>query len=89
MDNQNELIVLRGKNCRRSQRIIAWLEAEKIPFSLYEMDTPEGQQLAKNYNVLASPGLIKAGRVINPFDILQDCRVNETAARQILMEENP
>ena len=80
----DRLIVLRGVNCRRSQRVIAWLTERSIPFTLYEMTSPEGQALAERYNVRASPGLVKNGRVINPFDFLRDCKVDEQAARALL-----
>ena len=80
----DRLIVLRGKNCRRSQRVIAWLTERGIPFTLYEMTTPDGQALAEQYDVRASPGLIKDGRVINPFDFLRECKVDEEAARALL-----
>ncbi len=84
----NNLIVLRGANCRRSQRVIAWLEEHGIPFELYAMTTPEGQALAERYDVRASPGLIKDGRVINPFDFLRDCQVDDRAARALLEDDD-
>ncbi len=80
----DNLIVLRGANCRRSQRVIEWLKTRGIPFTLYEMTSLEGQALAEQYNVRASPGLIKNGRVINPFDFLRDCQVDDKAARALL-----
>ena len=80
----DRLIVLRGKNCRRSQRVMAWLTERGIPFTLREMTSPEGQALAKQYDVCVSPGLIKNGRVINPFDLLRECKVDEQAARALL-----
>ena len=85
---QNQLIVLRGAHCRRSQRVIAWLTERGIPFTLYEMTSPEGQALAEQYDVRASPGLIKNGRVVNPFDFLRECKVDEQAARALLGDEN-
>ena len=85
MDDQ--LIVLRGANCRRSQRVIAWLQERGIPFTLHEMTSPEGQALADQYDVRASPGLIKNGRALNPFDFLRECRVDEQAARALLEVE--
>jgi arsenate reductase-like glutaredoxin family protein len=81
---QNELVVLRGAHCRRSQRVIAWLEEQGIPFTLHEMTSPEGQALAERYDVRASPGLVKNGRVINPFDFLRECKLDEAAAHALL-----
>lgn len=80
----NHLIVLRGARCRRSQRVIAWLTERGIPFSLYDINSPEGQAFARQYDLRASPGLIKNGRVINPFDLLRACRVDEQVAQALL-----
>ncbi len=83
---ENRLIVLRREHCRRSQRVVAWLTARGIPFTLYEMTSPEGQALAEQYEVRASPGLIKNGRAINPFDFLRECTLDEQAAHALLDE---
>lgn len=80
----NRLIVLRGTHCHRSQRVLAWLEEHRIPFTFYELTSTEGQALAEQYEVRTSPGLIKNGRAINPFYFLHECKVDEPTARVLL-----
>ena len=72
-------------NCRRSRKIIEYLEARGVAFTRIQLESPEGQALAVQHNLLASPGILVDGVSINPFDVLiqPECRVDETTARRV------
>ena len=85
--NTREIIVLPAPGCRRSRRILEYLERYSIPFTRIPLDSPEGTVLAEIHGMRASPGLLVDGVSINPFDLLIQpaCRVDEEKARTILM----
>ena len=80
------IIILPARNCRRSRRIIEYLEEQGIPFTRIDLESPEGQALAEQHDLRASPGILVNGESVNPFDLLIQpaCRVDEAAARAIL-----
>lgn len=63
-----------------------YLQAHRIPFQQFELDSAEGQQLMATYQFKASPGILVEGVSINPYEVLIQpaCRVNEEKLRQIL-----
>ena len=78
--------ILPAKGCRRSRRIMEYLQANHIPFQRIELDSPEGEQLMEKHHFLASPGILVDGVSINPFDVLiqPECRVNEIKLKELL-----
>jgi len=78
------ITVLPSKGCRRSRKILEYLQANHIPFQRVELDSPEGEQLMEKHHFLASPGILIDGVRINPFDLLiqPECRVNEPKLKQ-------
>jgi len=80
------IIILPARNCRRSRRIIEYLEEQGIPFTRIDLGSPEGQALAEQHDLRASPGILVNGESVNPFDLLIQpaCRVDEAAVRAIL-----
>lgn len=76
------ITIVTARDCRRSRKIVAYLEQQHIPFTRLDFESPEGQVLAAQHDLRASPGIIVDGRSINPFDLLirPQCRVNEAAA---------
>lgn len=82
-----EIIVLPSAGCRRSRRIIEYLEHNRIAFTRIPIDSPEGASLAARYDFRASPGILVDGISVNPFDllILPACRVDEKKARQVFL----
>lgn len=80
------ITVLPAKGCRRSRKILEYLQAHQIPFQQVELDSPEGEQLMDKHHFLASPGILVDGISINPFDVLiqPECRVNEPKLKQVL-----
>jgi len=79
------ITVLPAKSCRRSRKILEYLQAKQIPFQQVELDSPEGEQLMARHHFLASPGILVDGVSINPFDLLiqPECQVNETKLKQV------
>jgi len=84
-----EILILPARNCRRSRKIIAFLQSRGIPFRQIELETPEGQQYAQRFGMRASPGIIVDGVSVNPYDILiqKECRVDETKAKSLFLNE--
>lgn len=80
------ITVLPAKGCRRSRKILEYLQANHIPFQRVELDSPEGERLMEQHHFLASPGILVDGVSVNPFDVLiqPECRVNETKLKQII-----
>ena len=83
------IIILPAPGCRRSRKILTYLQQRGIPFSRIDLDSPEGQALAVQHEMRASPGILVDGVSVNPFDLLQqpDCRINEELLNKILLEE--
>lgn len=52
-----------------------------------ELESPQGQALAEQHNLRASPGILVDGISVNPFDLLiqPECRVDEAAAQRVLV----
>lgn len=81
------LTILPAKGCRRSRRILEYLQANHIPFERIELDSPEGEELMEKYHFLASPGILVDGISINPYDLLIQpaCKINEKEFKQLLV----
>ena len=82
---QKEIVILPTPGCRRSRKLIEYLETHNIQFTRIDLTSPQGQALAKQYDLRASPGILVDGVSINPFDLLikPACRVDEVAAQAI------
>lgn len=84
-----QIVILPAPGCRRSRKILTYLQQRGIPFNRIDLDTPQGQALAAQNGMRASPGILIDGVSVNPFDFLQqpDCRINEEALNKRLFEE--
>jgi len=80
-----DITILPARDCRRSRKIIAYLEQRKIPFTRIDLESAEGQALATQHDLRSSPGILVDGELINPFDLLiqPQCLVNETVAEAL------
>lgn len=80
-----EIIILPAANCRRSQRVLAYLDKNQVAYTRIDLETEKGQQLMAEHELRSSPGILVDGVLVNPFDILEapSCRMKETAARQL------
>lgn len=85
MTTARQIIVLPAAGCRRSRRLLTYLEAQGIPFTRIELESPEGQVLAAQHDLRASPGILVDGVSVNPFDLLIQpaCRVDDDRAREL------
>lgn len=79
------ITILPARDCRRSRKIIAYLEQSGIPFTRIDLESAEGQALASEHDLRSSPGILVDGELINPFDLLiqPQCLVNEAAAEAL------
>jgi len=86
-----EIIVLPAHGCRRSRKLLAYLEAQGIPFTRIDLESPEGQALTAQYDLRASPGILVDGVSVNPFELLRQpaCRVDEERVRALLRGGEP
>lgn len=84
----SEITVLPAQGCRRSRKILDYLEQNAIPFTRIDLESPEGQVLAERYELRASPGILVDGQAINPFDLLiqPQCRVNQVVAAAVFTD---
>jgi len=80
-----QIVILPARGCRRSRRLLEYLQAHDIPFTRIDLESPEGQALAAQHDLRASPGILVDGVSINPFDLLirPACRVDEARAREL------
>ena len=81
-----EIILLPARNCRRSRKIMEFLQAEGIPFKQIPLESPEGQRLAAKHGLQASPGILIGDVSVNPFQILVTpaCQVDAEKVRALL-----
>jgi len=80
-----EIIVLPAQGCRRSRKLLDYLQAHDVAFTRIDLESPEGQALAVQHDLRASPGILVDGVSVNPFDLLIQpaCRVDDDKARAV------
>jgi arsenate reductase-like glutaredoxin family protein len=84
----HRIVVLPAPGCRRSRKILNYLQQHGIPFTRIDLDSLEGQALAREHKMRASPGILVDGLSVNPFDLLQkpDCRIDEDTLEKIMLQ---
>jgi glutaredoxin len=77
-----EIIILPAEGCRRSRRVLQYLDDNGVTYRRVDLETTEGQALLNRHQFRASPGILVDGVPINPFDILEApaCRMKEPQA---------
>lgn len=80
-----QITILPAQGCRRSRTLLAFLRAHGIAFTQIDLESPEGQALAIQHDLRASPGILIDGVSINPLDLLIQpaCQVDEAKAREL------
>jgi hypothetical protein len=83
--SQKDIVILPAPGCRRSRKLIEYLEAHNIRFTRIDLTSPQGQLLATEHDLRASPGILVNEVSINPFDLLVQpaCRVDEVKAEGV------
>ncbi len=78
------IIILPLKGCRRSKKILSYLDENNIPYSRIDLDSDEEQKIMDKHQFLSSPGFLVDGESINPYDLLNQnqCRINENNPRE-------
>jgi len=81
----DQIIIVRNRRCRKSDVVVRFLEQENIPHRvLFLGEDAEADRLAKQYHLKASPGIIINGQTVNPYHLIDKCRVKypeQTKAR--------
>lgn len=79
------IVILPATNCRRSKKVLAYLDENQVPYTRIDLETTEGQALVEEHELRSSPGILVDGELVNPFDILEapSCRIREPVARQV------
>lgn len=85
-----KIVILPAANCRRSKKVLAYLDEEQVPYTRIGLETAEGQALVEEHELRSSPGILIDGDLVNPFDILEvpSCRIKESVARQMFGMES-
>jgi len=86
--HDNKILILRTRNCRKSNLIIDFLDKEGIPHEVKSLpDDLEAQKLAKDFNILSSPGIIVNGKVVNPYQLIENCRIKDANGAKKMLKE--
>lgn len=80
-----EIVILPAAGCRCSRSVLTYLDENQVPYTRIDLESEAGQQMAAQYELRSSPGILVNGVLVNPFDILQapSCRIKETVARPL------
>jgi len=82
------IIILRTRQCRRSDLIIKFLQAENIPHVVKSLENdPEAQRLAQKFDLRSSPGIIVNGQMVNPYQLLENCQIKDRVKAKRLLED--
>jgi glutaredoxin len=86
-----EIVILPAANCRRSQKVLAYLDEQQVAYTRIDLETEKGRQMMVEYELRSSPGILVDDVLINPFDILEapSCRIKEPTASQVFGLEEP
>jgi glutaredoxin len=79
------IVILPAPRCRRSKRILEYLDAHDIPYRRVDLDSPKGEELGARHDFRASPGILVDGISVNPFDLIVQpgCRLDEERALRL------
>jgi glutaredoxin len=74
----HRIIIVRNRKCRKSDIVVRFLSQEQMPFEvLYLGEDKEADELARKYEILASPGIIINGTAVNPYQLVEHCKVKD------------
>ncbi len=74
----HRIVIVRNRKCRKSDVVVRFLGQERMSFEvLYLGEDKEADKLAKEYGILASPGIIINGTAINPYQLVEQCKVKD------------
>ncbi len=74
----DKVIVLRTKQCRKSDVVLRFLNENHIPHTVKYLETDEeAQQMAEKYHIMSSPGIIINGKTFNAYELVEHCQVKD------------
>lgn len=50
-------------------------------------EDPEAQQLAQQFDIRSSPGIIVNGQVVNPYQMIENCQIKDRVKARRLLED--
>ncbi len=75
---EHKIIIVRNRKCRKSDVVVRFLGHEQMSFEvLYLGEDQTADELAKIYGILASPGIIINGNAVNPYQLVEHCKVKD------------
>ena len=75
---EDKILIVRNRKCRKSDVIVKFLKNENIPHTIMYLDDNEkARAIAKKYNLQASPGIIINGQAVNPYHLIEHCKVKD------------
>jgi glutaredoxin len=79
------IVILPAAGCRRSKKVLSYLDENQVPYTRIDLETAEGQALSEEHELRSSPGILVDGELVNPFDILEvpSCRIKGPIAREV------
>ena len=78
IETDHRIIIVRNRKCRKSDVVVRFLGQEQMSFEvLYLVEDKEADELAKRYGILASPGIIINGIAVNPYQLVEHCKVKD------------
>lgn len=82
---EHTIMIVRNRKCRKSDVIVRFLGQEHLSFQvLYLGEDQKADELAKTYGILASPGIIVNGIAVNPYQLVEQCRIKDTESTKDL-----
>lgn len=83
----SEVLILRTRRCRKSDAVIRFLEKENIPHRVLPLEEDfQAQELARQWNIKSSPGILVGNQTINVTEILKNCQIqNPEKTKQMFL----
>ena len=79
IEPEHRIIIVRNRKCRKSDVVVRFLGQEQMSFEvLYLGEDKQADELAKKYGILASPGIIINGTAVNPYQLVEHCKVKDS-----------
>ena len=78
IDLDHRIVIIRNRKCRKSDVVVRFLGQQQMLFEVFYLgEDKEADELAKKYGILASPGIIVNGVAVNPYQLVEHCKVKD------------
>ena len=75
MPSKHQILLIRSPKCRKSNIVEHFLKNANSPYSVKYLDDPSVKGLVEKFQIKASPGIIIGEQSINPYDIIDKCKI--------------